>query len=82
MSLPYIGQQITIYAGLILLIAGIIGNGINIFIFSTVGNYRKTPCTFYFIVASIANIVYILFNFTTRIIGTINGIDFTTISII
>lgn len=81
MSLSYIGQQVTIYGGLFLLIIGIIGNGINIFIFLTVGNYRKAPCTFYFIGASITNIIYILFNFSTRIIGTyINGIDFTTVS--
>ena len=59
MSLPYIGQQITIYVGFFLLIAGVVGNGINVLVFSSVRAYRTTPCTFYFLCASIYNIIYI-----------------------
>jgi hypothetical protein len=36
MSLLYISQQLAIYGGLVLLITGIVGNGMNIFIFSSV----------------------------------------------
>ena len=82
MSLPYIGQECIIYGGLFFLLMGLIGNGINIYVFSTTRVYRKTPCTFYFLVASIVNIIYILFNFTTRIVGNIYGIDFSNMSMI
>jgi hypothetical protein len=81
MSLSYIGQQFLIYGGFFFLLIGIVGNGMNIFIFSTVHGYRTTPCTFYFLIASIVNMFYILINFTTRIAGAISGVDFTTISI-
>ncbi len=61
-----IDQQCIIYDSSIIFVGGIIDNGINILIFSTV---RTTPCTFYFLVASIYNIVYIY------------GIDFSSMSI-
>ncbi|CAF1427640.1 unnamed protein product [Adineta steineri] len=80
MSLTYIGQQFTIYGGMFFLIGGLIGNSTNILVFSNVRTYRRTPCTFYFLTASIANIIYMSFNFTTRIYGSIYGIDFTSIS--
>ena len=70
MSLPYIGQQITIYGGFFLLIAGVVGNGINVLVFSTVRAYRTTPCTFYFLCASIYNIIYLSLPLTTRIFIT------------
>ena len=80
MSLLYIGQQITIYGGLFLLVAGIFGNGMNIWIFSSVRTYRGTPCSFYFLVASIDNMIHLLINLTTRILSGGYGIDFTTMS--
>ena len=82
MSLLYIGQQFTICVGFILLFSGVIGNGLNIFIFSSVQNYRQTPCTFYFLVQSIINILYILINLTSRIVSTGYGIDLTRTSVI
>jgi hypothetical protein len=80
MSLLYIGQQFTIYSGICLLIAGIVGNAINVWILSSVRIYRTTPCTFYFLVASIDNILYILINLITRILNVGYGIDFTRTS--
>jgi hypothetical protein len=80
MLLPYIGQQVTIYGGLFLVIAGIIGNGINILIFSSVRSYRKTPCTFYFLIASIYNFVYIVINLISRVVSAGFGIDLTRTS--
>jgi hypothetical protein len=81
MSLVYIGQQLTIYGGSILFITGMFGNGMNIFIFSSVHSYRTTPCTFYFLVSSICNILYILFNLIPRILNSSHGIDFTKTSL-
>jgi len=74
------GQQLTIYGGIFLLIAGVIGNGINILVFSTVRIYRTTPGTFYFLIGSIYNIVYIIINLTSRILSTGYGIDLTQTS--
>ena len=82
MSLSYIGRQLTIYIGSILLLAGIVGNGMNIFIFSSVHTYRTTPSTFYFLVSSICNGLYILSNLIPRIINASSGIDLTRKSII
>jgi hypothetical protein len=75
MSLEYLARQLTIYVGCILLITGIVGNGMNIFIFSSVRSYRRTPCTFYFLVCSIHNILYILINLPVRIASTALNID-------
>jgi len=61
MLLVYIGEGRTIYCGLCLLVAGIVSNGMNIFIFSTVHNYHEIAPTFYFIVASADNMICILF---------------------
>ena len=81
MSLTYIGEQITLYTGSILFIAGIFGNGMNILIFSTVRNYRTIPTTFYFLSGSITNILYLLLLLTTRIVTAANGIDLTRTSL-
>jgi hypothetical protein len=82
MSLSYVGQQITIYAGFFILLVGIVGNGMNIFIFSSVAIYRTTPCSFYFLVGSIYNILYVLINVTNRIITGGYEIDLNSIGII
>ena len=82
MSLLNIGQQLTIYGGFILLFAGIIGNGLIIFLFSSVRNYRTTSCTFYILVQSIINILYILINQTSRMVSAGYGIDLTRTSVI
>ena len=82
MSLLYIGQQFTIYVGFIFLFAGLFGNSMNIFIFSSVQTYQKTPCSFYFLIGSIFNNLYILINLTSRIISVGYGIDLTSISVI
>jgi hypothetical protein len=81
MTLLDIGQQLTVYGGLCLLLIGILGNGINIFIFSSIRTYRTTPCTFYFLIASIFNIVYITINLISRIVSVGFGIDLTRTSI-
>jgi hypothetical protein len=73
MSLLYIGEQLTIYGGFFFLITGIIGNVMNIFKFSSVRTYRRTPSTFYFLVSSIDNLVYIMINLISRIFSTFNS---------
>ncbi|CAF1415366.1 unnamed protein product [Adineta ricciae] len=80
MALLYDAQQFTIYAGFFFLIAGTIGNATNIFVFSEVLAYRRTSCTFYFLIESITNLLYVLFNISARILSVAYGIDLTSIS--
>lgn len=68
MSLVIIEQQMTIYVGVALAVLGFIGNGMNIWVFSSVQDYHKTPTAFYFLVASVYNMSYILINLTSHII--------------
>ncbi|CAF4295643.1 unnamed protein product, partial [Adineta steineri] len=81
MSLIYIGQQITIYGGIFIFITGSSGNLMSILVFSSVRNYRTTPCTFYFLIASIFNIIYLANNLISRIVSTGYGIDLTKTSV-
>ena len=80
MSLSFISQQLAIYVGFIFLIAGIIGNGINIFIFANVQNYRRVPCTFYLLIESIADVLHISINLSSRIASLGFGFDLTRTS--
>lgn len=81
MSLPYIGEQLTIYIGSFPVITGVIGNGINIWIFSSVRSYRQTPCTFYFLIGSIFNILYLLILLISRIVMSGTTVDLTRTSV-
>jgi hypothetical protein len=80
MSLWYIGQQIIIYGGSFLIVTGVIGNGINILVFSSVRTYRTVPCTFYFLITSICNMVCIILNLTSFILNVGFSIDLTRMS--
>ena len=80
MSLQYAGQQFTIYVGCFLLVAGTVGNVLNVFIFASVRTYRTTPCTFYFLVGLTHDIGQLLINLTAFIIGGGYGIDLTSTS--
>jgi hypothetical protein len=82
MSLRYIGQQCTIYVGFSLLFAGIIGNGMNIFIFSSTETYRTTPSSFYLLADSVCKCLYVAIILTTRILAVGFGIDLTRTSVV
>mgnify|MGYP002384894795 FL=1 len=75
MSLFYISQELTIYVGIFLLVVGVIGNLINIFMFAKDQKLRKASSSFLFIVCSMNNTIYLLFNLTQRILSTGFGID-------
>jgi hypothetical protein len=82
MSLVYIGQQLNIFGGFFFLVTGLIGNGINIFIMSSVRDYFTVPCTFYFLIVSIVNTIYIIINLIIRIVSAGFGIDLVITSLI
>ncbi|CAF1269949.1 unnamed protein product [Adineta ricciae] len=75
MSLLRDAQQLSLYFGLSLLVFGIIGNGINILVFTKVRIYRINPCTFYFLMGSIDNLFYICLNLTIRLLTDSYGVD-------
>jgi hypothetical protein len=81
-ALLYIIQQYTLYVGYFLLITGILGNIMNIYILSAVSSYRSTPCTFYFLIASIYDIIIILIGLISRILETGHGLDLSSSSVI
>jgi hypothetical protein len=80
MSLLYLSEQLTIYGGFFIILTGTVGNGMNIFIFSSVRNYRRTPCTFFFLAGSINDTIQLLINLTSRILSAGYGIDFSVTS--
>lgn len=67
MSFIYISQQCVIYLGIIMIIVGVIGNTINILVFTSVRNYRTTPSTFYYLIGSIQEVIVLLVNVGMRV---------------
>ncbi|UJR07288.1 hypothetical protein I4U23_011576 [Adineta vaga] len=78
MSLLYIGQQITIFGECSMFLSGIFGNIMNILIFSTA---QTNPGTFYFLAASMINIIYFIGNLSFRILSVGYNLDFTINSV-
>ena len=74
-SLTYIGNLFTIYGGYFILLIGIFGNGMNILVFLSKRTYLTTACTFYFLIASIINVIYTSIGLIPRIMSLGYGID-------
>ncbi len=55
-SLRFATRQINLYGELFVFIIGIIGELLNIVVFSTLKTFRQTTCSFYLIINAIANI--------------------------
>ncbi|UJR18721.1 hypothetical protein I4U23_005628 [Adineta vaga] len=53
-------RQVFIYFGLSSMILGVIGNVLNIIIFTTLKTFRETTCAIYLISVSVANILLLL----------------------
>ncbi|CAF0746132.1 unnamed protein product [Adineta steineri] len=77
-SLALIGQQITIYCGISLLIAGTLGGFILTIVFLSLQVFRQSSCAFYLTIMSIVNIGQVLTGLLTRIMITGFSIDWTT----
>jgi hypothetical protein len=68
--------------GIPALTLGVLGDILNIFIFSTVRTYRQTPSTFYLLCAVIGNLVHLSVAVTTRILSIGFNNDLTRSSIV
>ncbi|CAF4391123.1 unnamed protein product, partial [Rotaria sordida] len=70
-----ISQKYTLYISYIILIIGIIGNFLNIFVFTNFKAFRNNQCVLYFVTESISNICQLIIYFVIYVLVTPNGID-------
>ncbi|CAF1194468.1 unnamed protein product [Adineta steineri] len=81
-SLAFAGKQVTVYGGILVFIAGILGDFFNIVIFVSLRTMRQNSCTIYLIIMSIVNIFQLCFNVLSRIMINVYGSDGTDRSLI
>jgi hypothetical protein len=79
-SLSSAASGLMVYGGIFLLIAGLIGNGLNIIIFLSLKTFRQTSSVVYLTVASFVNIGQLLTGLISRIIFNAILIDWTLTS--
>jgi hypothetical protein len=80
-SLVFASEQIIIYIGFFVLIAGLFGNILNIIIFTSLKTFRETTCAFYLTIASFVNIFQLLTGLLSRILSFAYNIDLTKTSV-
>jgi hypothetical protein len=76
-SLPFIGQQITIYGGIITLVLGIVGGLLTLIVFLSLETFRQNPCACYLTIMSFVNIGQLIFGLLSRILIAGFTIDWT-----
>ena len=81
-TLPILAQNIIIYSGIPIFIAGISGGILNIIVFLSLQTFRQSSCAFYLIIMSIMNIIVLFIGLLANIITAIYGNDGTDISLI
>jgi hypothetical protein len=75
-QLQYIMQQLNIYAGLSILILGVIGNILNVIIFANVKTaFAKNSCSFYFVATALTNLLCLLIGLLAKVLASGSGID-------
>ena len=81
-SLAFISQQVVIYVGFFIFIAGIIGEPLVLLVFLSLKTFRESSCAFYLTVMSFVNIFHLFTGLLTFIM--INGfsINWTNMSLI
>ena len=82
MSLTYVGQQLMISVGITLITIGLIGNSINVLVFSSSIHYRKSSCAFYLLMSAVFNIIYISMNYIPRFVSQVSKYDLLRYSIV
>jgi hypothetical protein len=80
-SITFIGQQITIYGGMIILGLGVLGNLINIIVFLSLKIIRQSSCAFYLTIMSFVNIGQLLSGLLTHMMSVGFQIDWTVMSL-
>ena len=80
-SLAFISQQVVIYVGLFLFIAGLIGGPLVLLVFLSLKTYRESSCAFYLTVMSFVNIFHLFTGLLTFIMINGFGISWTNMSL-
>ncbi|CAF0985806.1 unnamed protein product [Adineta steineri] len=80
-SLIFAGKQVTIYGGITVIIAGVLGECLNMIVFLSLRTFRQNSCIFYLTIMSILNIGELLADLLPRIIQTIYNTDGTETSL-
>jgi hypothetical protein len=80
-TLAIASQQVTIYLGLTILIAGCVGGVLNIIVFLSLKTFRKSSCAFYLTAMSFANIMHLSISLLPQILIYGFGIDLPSISL-
>ena len=75
-------ESIYLYFGLFILFSCLLGNPLNILIFTSLKTFRETSCAFYLTVASLVNIFQCLAGLFSRILSVVFNIDLTKSSTI
>ncbi|CAF1570859.1 unnamed protein product [Adineta steineri] len=81
MTLTFIGQQITIYGGFFILVAGVLGELFTIIVFLSLKTFRQNTSAFYLSIMSFVNIGQLVFGLFSRIMIYGFAIDWTAMSI-
>ena len=76
-SLTFISQQVIVYVGFFIFIAGIIGEPLVLFVFLSLKTYRESSCAFYLTVMSFVNISHLFTALLTFIMINGFGINWT-----
>ncbi|CAF1525566.1 unnamed protein product [Adineta steineri] len=69
--------QYSIYSGFIVFSFGVIGNVLNLVVFTQLKLFRTNRCTFYITIESISNLIYQFFSISLTMLITIYGDDAT-----
>ncbi|CAF1186623.1 unnamed protein product [Adineta ricciae] len=79
--LNYLGNQIVIYVGICVVVAGILGESLNIIVFLSLRTFRQNSCAFYLTIMSTVNICQLLSSLFNRVIPTKLDIDWSKTSV-
>ncbi|CAF1050668.1 unnamed protein product [Adineta ricciae] len=79
--LALIGTQTVIYVGSITFVIGTIGGLLNIIVFLSLKTFRLSPCGFYLLIMSIANIGEMITGLLSRILNAAFDIDWSLTSL-
>jgi hypothetical protein len=80
-AINFATQQISIYLGIPILVAGVLGGLFNIIVFVSLRTFRQTSCAFYLTIMSFVNIGSLLTTTLSRIMISGFGIDWTQSSL-
>jgi hypothetical protein len=80
LSLTFVGKQVTIYCGILILAGGILGGLLNTIVFLSLQTFRQSSCAFYLTIMSFVNIGELLVGMLSQIMLALYNTDGTDTS--